>query len=308
MSDVAAVIISWNTRGLLQNCLHSVLADGCNDVVVIDNGSGDGSPDLVRHEFPAVRLVVNPHNPGFGAAANQGLELTAAPYVLLLNGDTAVRPGGLEAVAAYLDQHPSVGVLGPRLVHPDGRLQSSCANFPHPLLPLVKSKGLTRLVGRVPVLRDRALDTWSHDAPRQVPWVVGAALAIRRQAFEAVGGFDDKFHLYFEEPDLCRRMLNVGWTTHFAPVTDIIHVEGASTQQRRTEALRAWAESYRRYNEHHFRGPGLIAARAMYWLGMRVRWCREWLRFAATNDPAARARHVGDARVWARAARGSREP
>ncbi len=308
MTPVAVVIISWNTRDLLRNCLRSVLAEPCGEVLVIDNGSGDGSADLVRREFPGVRLLVNPDNPGFGAAANRGFGLTTAPYVLQLNGDTEVRPGGLEAVAGYLDQHPDVGVLGPRLMHPDGRLQSSCASFPHPLLPLVKSKGLTRLIGRIPILRDRALDTWSHDAPRQVPWVVGAALVIRRQAFEAVRGFDEKFHLYFEEPDLCRRMLNVGWTTHFAPVTDIIHVEGASTQQRRAEALLAWTESYRLYNERHFRGAGLTAARATYWAGMRVRWCREWLRCATTTDSAARSRHIIDAQVWARAARGFREP
>jgi len=308
MTEVAVVVISWNTKDLLRNCLRSVLADRCAEVVVIDNGSADGSADLVRGEFPGVRLVVNPGNPGFGAAANQGFRLTTAPYVLLLNGDTEVRPGGLAALAAYLDQHPEVGVLGPRLVHPDGRVQSSCSSFPHPLLPLVKSKGLTRLIARIPVVRGRSLDTWSHDAARQVPWVVGAALAIRRQAFEAVAGFDEKFHLYFEEPDLCRRMLSAGWATHFAPVTDIIHVEGASTQQRPTEALWAWADSYRLYNERHFRGAELTAARAMYWFGMWVRWSREWLRFAMTSDPAARSRHAVDARVWARAARATREP
>jgi len=308
MTPVAVAIISWNTRDLLRNCLHSVLGDRCSEVVVIDNGSGDGSPDMVRRQFPAVQLVVNPHNPGFGAAGNQAFALTSAPYLLLLNGDTEVRPGGLEAIAAYLDQYPVVGVLGPKLVHPDGRLQSSCSSFPHPLFPLVKSKGLTRLIRRIPLLRDRVLDTWRHNEPRKVPWVVGAALAIRRQAFEAVGGFDESFHLYFEEPDLCRRMLTAGWETHFAPVTDVIHVEGASTQQRRAEVLWAWAESYRRYNERHFQGLRLALARATYRFGMRVRWCREWLRFAMASDPEARSRYAADASIWARAARISREP
>ena len=94
-------------------------------------------------------------------------------------------------------------MLGPRLIHPDGRLQSSCSTFPHPLLPLVKSKRLTRLVARIPLLRDWHLDTWRHDRPRKVAWVVGAALAIRRSAFAEVGNFDESFHLYSEEPDPC---------------------------------------------------------------------------------------------------------
>jgi GT2 family glycosyltransferase len=308
MTAVAVAIISWNTRELLGRCLESVLEDRPAEAIVIDNGSADGSPDMVRQRFPGVRLTVNPHNPGFGAAGNQAFALTSAPYLLLLNGDTEVRPGGLEAIAGYLDQHPTVGVVGPKLVHPDGRLQSSCSSFPHPLLPLVKSKGLTRLIRRIPVLRDRALDTWPHDQPRRVPWVVGAALFIRRRAFEAVGGFDESFHLYFEEPDLCRRMLLAGWETHFAPVTDVIHVEGASTQQRPSEVLWAWAESYRRYNERHFQGARLALARQTYRWGMRVRWCREWMRFALTRDPGARSRHAADAGVWARAAKLSREP
>jgi GT2 family glycosyltransferase len=301
MTETAVAIISWNTRDLLRNCLRSVLANRCNEVIVVDNGSADGSPEMVRSEFPAIRLVINPNNPGFGAAANRAFALTSAPYVLLLNADTALRPDGVSAIAAYLDHHPAVGLLGPRLVHPDGRLQSSCSNFPHPLLPLVKSKGLTRLVGRMPLVRGRFLDTWDHDKPRKVPWVVGAALAIRRRAFEAVDGFDERFHLYFEEPDLCRRMLLAGWETHFAPVTDVIHVEGASTQQRRAEALIAWAESYRYYNERHFDGPGLVVARSMYVFGMLLRWCREWVRFATTSNPQARTRHAVDAGIWAEA-------
>lgn len=231
MTNIAVAIISWNTQDLLRKCLRSVLATRCEEVIVVDNGSDDGSTEMVRREFPEIRLVIIPSNPGFGAAANRAFALTTAPYVLLLNADTVLRPDGLNAIAAYLDEHPAVGLLGPRLIHPDGRLQSSCSNFPHPLLPLVKSKGLTRLVGRMPLVRDRFLDTWDHDEPRKVPWVVGAALAIRRRAFQAVDGFDERFHLYFEEPDLCRRMLLAGWETHFAPVTDVIHVEGASTQQ-----------------------------------------------------------------------------
>jgi GT2 family glycosyltransferase len=301
VTKVAVGIISWNTRSLLRSCLESVLEQSPPEIVVVDNGSQDGSIEMVRGDFPQVRLAVNPDNPGFGAAANQAFALTSSPYLLLLNGDTQARPGGLLAIEGYLDRHPRVGVLGPKLVFPDGRLQSSCSTFPHPMVPLVKSKGLTRLIARFPILRRKVLDTWPHDRARKVPWVSGAALAIRREAFLSVGGFDESFHLYFEEPDLCRRMLNRGWETHFAPVTEVVHVEGASTQQRRAEVLWAWALSYRHYNERHFSGGSLRLARRTYRLGMRVRWLREWLRFALAADAESRARHASDAAIWARA-------
>jgi hypothetical protein len=301
LKAIAVGVISWNTRDLLRECLETVLAQAPAEVVVIDNGSTDGSPAMVRRLFPSLQVKVNPENPGFGAAANQAFAATTAPYLLLLNSDTQLRPDALRALAEYMGQHPSVAVVGPRLLHPDGRLQSSCAAFPHPWLPLVKSKGLTRVIGRIPVLRDHVLDTWTHDRPRKVPWVVGAALAIRREAFEAVGGFDETFHLYFEEPDLCSRMLAAGWETHFAPVADIVHVEGASTQQRRHEVLWEWVVSYARYNERHFSGRRLAVARVMFRAGMLVRWIVQQARWLVARDAATRAQIAGDAAVWARA-------
>jgi len=308
MKAIAVGVISWNTRHLLHQCLETVLGQAPAEVVVVDNGSTDESPEMVRRFFPSVQVKVNPQNPGFGTAANQAFASTTAPYLLLLNSDTQLRPDALRALAEYLDRHPSVGVVGPRLVRPDGRLQSSCAAFPHPLLPLVKSKGLTRAIGRIPVLRDHVLDTWTHDRPRKVPWVVGAALAIRREAFEAVGGFDETFHMYFEEPDLCARMLAARWETHFAPVAEIIHVEGASTQQRRHEMLWEWAVSYARYIERHFSGRRRSVARVMFRAGMLVRWLVQHARWLVARDAVTRAQIAGDAAVWSRALSLGNEP
>lgn len=301
MSGIAVGVISWNTRALLRNCLNSALADGPDELIVVDNGSSDGSAEMVSEQFPSVGLRVNPDNPGFGAAANQILSLTRAPYVLLLNADTVLRPGALSALSEYLDGHARVGLIGPRLIHPDGRLQLSCSAFPHPMLPLVRSKVLARTVSRLPWIRDRVLDTWPHDRPRRVPWVSGAAFAVRRTAFDAVGGFDLGFHLYFEEPDISLRMARAGWETHFAPVTDVVHVEGASTGQRRPAVLADWVDSYRYYNERHFSGASLFLARRMFSAGMVVRWFREMTRARLTRDPARRREHESDARIWARA-------
>jgi GT2 family glycosyltransferase len=147
------------------------------------------------------------------------------------------------------------------------------------------------------------LDTWRHDSARRVPWVVGAALGIRRAAFAVVGGFDEGFHLYFEEPDLCLRMLKAGWETHFAPVTEVIHVEGASTQQRPREVLWHWVLSYRHYNERHLSGRRLQVARSIFRAGMRLRWLRELARARTATSAAQRAEHASIAEIWARAAR-----
>ena len=172
MQQIAVAIVNWNTRDLLRACLRSVLAEEPAEVVVADNGSQDGSVEMVRREFPSVEMIVNPGNPGYGAASNRAISRCAAEYVVLLNSDTELRPACLRALLRYLETHPQAAVVGPRLLNPDGTLQASCFPFPRPLVPLMK-----RRTGR-----------FGHDTPGPVPWVVGAALAIRRTAFHRSAG------------------------------------------------------------------------------------------------------------------------
>jgi N-acetylglucosaminyl-diphospho-decaprenol L-rhamnosyltransferase len=244
---VAVVVVSFETRDLLQRCLASVRTDQPVETVVVDNGSTDGSPELVRDEFPDVRLVVNHRNRGYGAAANQALSACTAPAALLLNSDTELEPRALRALGRYLAEHPVAGVVGPRLADPDGRLQPSTLSYPSVADMLMGDTGLHRLVRRMPGLRERFLRTWAHDAPRVVPWVSGAALAIRRSAFEAVGGFDERYFMYWEEVDLCRRMAAAGFQTHYAPVTTVVHARSASTSKQAAVMRREWLVSYGRY-------------------------------------------------------------
>lgn len=254
---MAVVIVSHNTREHLRACLATVLAEAPREVVVVDNASSDGSVEMVESCYPGVLLRANKINRGYGAAANQAIAGCAAPYALLLNSDTLLEPGALGALSAYLDLHPRAAVVGPRLVTPDGRLEASCYPFPTPLNTLLELSALgrpVRLIRHVPVLRDRYVRTWPQTRARVVPWVKGAALAIRRDAFAAAGGFDESFFMYYEEADLCYRLRAAGWQVHFTPVATVVHVGGASTAKSRTEmAVQLLAGNVRFHDRHYSR-------------------------------------------------------
>jgi N-acetylglucosaminyl-diphospho-decaprenol L-rhamnosyltransferase len=298
-APLAVAVVSYNTRDDLRACLASVDAEAPAEVVVADNGSTDGSAAMVRSEFPEVRLLVDEGNPGYGTAANRVVAATASPYVLLLNADTRLTPGALRALAVYLDEHPRAGLAGPRLVNPDGTLQVSCFPFIGTLQLMLEKTPAARWLARVPALRDRWLLSCSaHDRPRVVPWVLGAALALRREAFEAVGGFDPAFFMYSEEIDLCWRLGQAGWEVHFAPGATVVHVGGASTGQRRPEmAVRQVASSKLFYRRHYSRlRAGLLEA--MIAAAMAGRLARDRLRLAFTREPGARSRLAEDLAVW----------
>jgi GT2 family glycosyltransferase len=218
---------------------------------VVDNGSTDGSIELVRERFARVRLLVSQRNRGYGAAANAAIEACETPAVLVLNSDTRLEPEALTTLGRYLDEHPRAAVVGPRLVNADGSLQRSTYPFPSAGDTLLGETGLHLVVRRIPWLRERSWRTWSHDRACQVPWVLGAALVIRRSAFEAVGGFDEAFFMYGEEVDLCRRLAAAGFEVHYAPVTSVVHLGGASTAARAQAMQREYLLSKRRYLTGH---------------------------------------------------------
>jgi N-acetylglucosaminyl-diphospho-decaprenol L-rhamnosyltransferase len=297
---VAVAIVNYNTRDHLRACLSSVLADTRGEVVVADNASSDGSAEMVRSDFPSVALYANQTNRGYGAAANQAIASCRAPYVLLLNSDTRLAPGTLLRLSEYLDQHPAAAIVGPRLVHSDGKLQASCYPFPTPLNVFLEQSSLDRLLGRVPLLRGLSLRTWPHTRPRVVPYVVGAALAIRRAAFEQVGGFDESIFMYSEEADLSYRLAQAGWQTHFAPVATVVHVEAASTAQRRAEMLYRLYVSNMRFYQRCNSGASLAALVLIVKGSMLAKLIRDSLRLLLTREPQARARVAENIGVWQR--------
>jgi GT2 family glycosyltransferase len=257
MIPLAVTIVNYNTREHLCACLSTVLSQAPSEVVVVDNASSDGSVEMVQACYPHVVLHANKTNVGYGAAANQAIAGSTAKYILLLNADTLLEPGALRALTTYLDQHPGAAVLGPRLVDSNKSLQASCYPFPTPLDTFLENSTCAIQLGRiirryVPAVRSLYLRTWPHNHARIVPWLKGAALCIRREAFEAVAGFDESFFMYFEDADFCYRLKAAGWEVHFAPVTTVVHAGGASTMRYRAEmAVQIVASTLHFYQRHY---------------------------------------------------------
>jgi len=231
--EISVVVVSYNTRDILRRCLaqlRAALAGIRGEAIVVDNASADGSADMVADEFPEMRLLRSSVNLGFAAANNRGFELARGRYVVLLNPDAFVGDGALARALAHMERSPRVGLAGGRLQDPDGRLQPSGRLFPSLLNELLVTSGLaaryagSRLFGRF----DRS---WADPGrPARVDWVPGAFTIIRREALARTGGFDERFFMYYEEVDLCRRMADAGYEVWYWPDIVVTHIGGASSK------------------------------------------------------------------------------
>lgn len=232
-APIAAAVVSWNTRDLLDRCLESMRPDaesGRMEVWVVDNASTDGSADLVRERHPWARLVASRENLGFGTAVNRVAERTASEWLLVANADVALRPGALDALLAAAERDPRAGALAPRLVLPDGSTQHSVFAFPTLPFAFVLNSGLFHLSRD---LGDRLalLGRWDDARARRVPWAVAACLLVRRAAWDAAGGFDERQWMYAEDLDLGWRLRETGWATRYEPRALVDHESGAAATQ-----------------------------------------------------------------------------
>jgi len=286
--DLSIVIVNWNTKSLLRDCLRTVVANLGPlraEVLVVDNASSDGSADMLRAEFPDVTLIESPRNLGFAGGNNLALRQARGRHVLLLNTDTLVHGRVLADAVAWLDAHPAVAVLGPRVLNTDGSVQASCSAFPSLRFLLMQTLGLTRIAK----FDGYRMTGWQRDAERHVDVISGAAMFVRTEAMRQVGLLDEAFFFYGEETDWCHRFARDGWEVVFAPIPEITHFGGGSVRQfnHRRDVLLTEATT-RLHLKHGGRGAGLacfvlLAAhnltRAMFWLAMsgvarRGAWAR----------------------------------
>lgn len=230
--ELSIVTISWNVRQDLEICLQSLRdnSDVATEMIVIDNASSDDTLQMLE-KYPEVRLIANPDNRGFAAANNQGLQIARGPWLLLLNPDTIVPPGALRQLLNFAQAHPEAGVIGPRLLNPDGSLQFSCRRFPTITAGMFRHTFLGRLFPQVRSMRDYLMCDWSHDEPREVDWLSGAAMLINRRAYDEIGGLDEGFYWGSEDVDYCYRMHQAGWKVLYTPQPAIVHAIGRSTNQ-----------------------------------------------------------------------------
>jgi GT2 family glycosyltransferase len=230
VASVTIAVVSFNTRELLLGCLRSLEAEaqsGRASVVVVDNGSADGSAPAARSAAPWAEVLEADRNLGFGAAVNVVARRSTGDWLAIANADVAVEPGALTALLQCAGD-PGVGAAAPRLILPEGRTQHSVGPLPTVGLALAFTLGLQRVI---PGLGDRLCleDYWNPERPRDVPWAIGAFLLLRRSAFDAVGGFDERQWMYAEDLDLGWRLRDAGWSTRYEPSARVRHAASAAT-------------------------------------------------------------------------------
>jgi GT2 family glycosyltransferase len=215
---------------MLAGCLGSVYAMAGDlefEVFVVDNASTDGSPGLVREQFPHVRLVENSENVGFAQANNQAICQSRGRYVLLLNSDTEMYPGALETMVQFMEVHPQAGGCGPLLLNADGSLQVSC----HPMLTPWREFWRLLFLERIRRRATYDMSRWDLQSPRAVEVIKGACLMLRRNALDQVGLLDTRYFMYTEEMDLCYRLQRAGWRLYWVPEARLVHYGEGSTRQ-----------------------------------------------------------------------------
>ena len=295
--DVSVVVVSFNTRDLLRECLRTLAAEAGGvtyETIVVDNASRDGSADMVAHEFPDAVLLRSDVNLGFAAANNHGFAVARGRWVVLLNSDAFLRPGALPRAVQHMQADPAIGFGGARLVGRDGGWQPSARAFPSCLNDLLTLSGLSsryprsQFFGRV----DR---TWADpDEPASVDWVPGAFGIVPRDLLEQVGYFDERFFLYYEEVDLCRRIKAAGRTVWYWPDVVVVHLGGESsktvtslTMSSAGAQLTLWRmRSELLYYRKHHGALGAHAAMDTEWTWHAARS----LRHARSVDPARHAK------------------
>lgn len=234
--DLSVIVVTWNSRDVVGGCLRSV-REGAGrfsvETVVVDNDSADGTADLVRKEFPGATVLENEANVGFPRACNRGLARSRGRHVLFLNPDCEVRRRTLPVCVGVLENDPDVGIVGPRLEYPDGRLQPECARRDYRLRHMLfETFWLHELFPRNRIFGDQRMTWWDHRGRRDVEAVSGAFLMVRREAAEAVGGMPEELFMYHEDQSFCLRVRRAGWRVRFVGDARAVHRAGASTAKR----------------------------------------------------------------------------
>jgi GT2 family glycosyltransferase len=225
-TGISIVIVSYNTRDFLARCLGSLHGDPSDlvrEIIVVDNASEDGSVEMIACDFPEVKLIRNRYNLGYARAVNRGMQNAGGRYLLILNPDIETGADAIRALWEFMETTPGAGVAGGKLLNPDGSLQMSCRTFYTLPVVLLRRTFLGRLFPDSRLVRKHLMLDWDHSSDREVDWVTGACMMVRREAYENAGGMDERFFLYFEDVDWCYRMRKHGWKVYYVPSGTMIH-------------------------------------------------------------------------------------
>jgi GT2 family glycosyltransferase len=273
VTDLAIIIVNYNVCELLRNCLRSVYESNGNitsEVCVVDNASTDGSTNMVSSEFPAAHLIANSENVGYPAGNNQGMRLFAVDtienkfrYILLLNPDTEIPSDGLDKIIAYMDKHPEIGIIGPKLVLADGQLDLACRrSFPTPEISFYRMLGLSKLFPKSKRYGRYNMTYVDENITVEVDSVVGAFMMVRSSAVATESLMDERFWMYGEDLDWAKRIKDAGWKVVYYPEVTVLHIKRASSRQNK----RAQSEFYRAMLIFYYKHYRYDTSRLLHWL------------------------------------------
>ena len=265
MTDVSIIIVNWNTRDILRDCLASVYAqtrDISYELIVVDNASYDGSVGMIKNEFPEVVLIENHNNAGFAAANNQGMRIAQGRYFLLLNPDTIVLEGAIQKTVFFTDNHPDIGVVGCQVWLDEKEMQLTCFAFPSLSGFIIQKIGLRRFFPKSRLFGRINYGWWDRTSQMDVDVVTGMYMLVRREAVDQVGLMDEDYFVYAEETDWCYRFRKSGWRCVFTPEARIIHLDGKSTSQ---VSIKMFVQMQKSVLIFHKKQRGLFS-----WLGVKL--------------------------------------
>ncbi|MBW3624944.1 MAG: glycosyltransferase [Armatimonadetes bacterium] len=276
MTDLSVIILNWNTRDDLHRCLtslepavHGDLSGSARwessvrtqrgrtegttvEVIVVDNASSDDSVRMAEEQFPWAQVIANERNVGFSAGNNVGIRAAKGRYLLLLNPDTVVHGDALDTLVEFADAHPDTGIVGAKLLNRDGSLQYSCRRFPTLANGFFRDTPLGRLFPKNRYNRDYLMTDWDHRSPREVDWVSGAAMLLRRECLDGIGLLDEAFFMYCEDVDICYRAWQQDWKVRYCPDAVITHLIAQSSDQNAAAMLMERHRSMYRFFRKHY--------------------------------------------------------
>ncbi len=280
-SDLSIIIVNFNVKPLLNKCLNSIFnfQTGLKfEVIVVDNHSEDQSAEMVKGCFPNVCLIENLENLGFSSACNQGIKSSRGRYLLFLNPDTEFTAGGISEMIKFMDSNPSIGVCGPKMVDPEGKIQFSARSFPSYLTSISSTQSmLNRFFPKNPWSGKYLLKDLDRNQKAEMDWVSGSCMLTTRGMIEKIGPLDERFFMYAEDVDFCYRAKKAGYLVYYLPECMVVHHIGKSTQRRKTEMLVEHHRSMFHFYRKHY--PPNILLMGMVFLGI---WIRLWFRVGAS--------------------------
>jgi GT2 family glycosyltransferase/lipopolysaccharide/colanic/teichoic acid biosynthesis glycosyltransferase len=262
MKELSIIIVNYNVKAFLQNCLLSIrkaIEKIDSEIIIVDNASDDGSVELIKKNFPEIKLIESQTNLGFSKANNLGLKVSQGKYICLINPDTIVEEDTFRVMIAFMESNPEVGLAGCKILNPDGTFQLACRrSFPTPWVAFTKIIGLSRLFPKSKLFARYNLTYLDENQSYEVDAVSGSFMFLRREVYEKIGGLDETFFMYGEDLDYCYRVKQAGYKVYYVHSTQIIHFKGESTKRSNIDELKHFYDAMRLFVRKHFSGSWII--------------------------------------------------